>query len=89
MKFIISRSKLYNDEVPKSLNIDEKEITEKKTSPEKSSSCYINVGCNLATKISSSNTNVESYLANKNYFHSRKTFQGERYQGCFLCINNK
>ena len=89
MKFIISRSKLYNDEFPKSLNIDEKEITEKKTSAEKCSSCYINMECNLTTKISSSNTNVESYLANKNYFHSRKTFKRERYQGCFLCINNK
>ena len=32
MKFTISRSKLYNDEFSKSLNIDEKEITEKKTS---------------------------------------------------------
>ena len=89
MKFIISRSKLYNDEFPKSLNIDEKEITEKKTSTEKCSSCYINMECNLTTKISSSNTNVESYLANKNYFHSRKTFKRERYQGCFLYINNK
>ena len=89
MKFINSRSKSYNDEVPKSLNIGEKEITEKKTSAEKSSICYINVGCNLTTKISSSNTNVESYLGNKNYFHSRKTFKRERYQGCFLCINNK
>ena len=36
MKVITGKSKVYNDNFPNSLNIDKKEITEKKTISEKS-----------------------------------------------------
>ena len=64
IKIIIGKSKVYNDNFPKSLNIDKKEITDKKTIAEKFISYFINVGSKLATKIPSSNTNFESYLSN-------------------------
>ena len=64
MKVIIGKSKVYNDNFPKSLNIDKKEITDKKTIAEKFNSYFINVGSKLTAKIPSSNTNFESYLPN-------------------------
>ena len=48
---------MYNDNFPKSLNIDKKEITDKKTIAEKLNIYFINVGSTLAAKIPSSNTN--------------------------------
>ena len=60
MKVIIGKSKVYNYNFSKILNIDKKEITDKKTIAEKFNSYYINVGSKLATKISPSNTNFES-----------------------------
>ena len=62
MKVIIGNSKAYNDKFPKSLDIDKRNIFGKKTIAEKFNSYYINVGCNLATKIPSSNTSFKSYL---------------------------
>ena len=64
MKVIIGKSKVYNDNFPKILNIDKKEITDKKTIAEKFNSYFINVGSKLAAKIPSSNANFESYLPN-------------------------
>ena len=46
----------------KSLNIDKKEIADKKTIAEKFNSCFINEGSKLEAKMTSSNTNFESYL---------------------------
>ena len=40
IKVIIGKSKVYNDNFPKSLNIDEKEITGKKTIAEKFNSYF-------------------------------------------------
>ena len=51
MKVMIGKSKVYNANVPKILNIDKKEITDKKTTAEKFNSYFINVGSKLATKI--------------------------------------
>ena len=51
MKVIIGKSKVYNNNFPKLLNIDKKEITDKKTITEKFNSYFINVGSKLATKI--------------------------------------
>ena len=62
MKVIIGNSKAYNDKFPKSLDIDKRNIFGKKTIAEKFNSYYINVECNLATKIPSSNTSFKSYL---------------------------
>ena len=64
MKVTIGKSKLYNDNFPKSINIYKKEITDKKTIAEKFNSYFINVGSKLTAKIPSSNTNFESYLPN-------------------------
>ena len=64
MKVIIGKSKVYNDNFPKTLNIDKKEITDEKTIAEKFNIYFINVGSKMATKISTSNTNFESYLPN-------------------------
>ena len=44
MKVIIGKSKVYNDNFPKILNIDKKEITDKKTIAEEFNSYFINVG---------------------------------------------
>ena len=64
MKIIIDKSKVCNDNFPKSLLIDKKGITGKKTIAEKFNSYFISVGSKLAAKIPSSNTNFESYLPN-------------------------
>ena len=64
MKVITGKSKVYNDNFPKILNIDKKEITEKKIIAEEFNSYFINVGPKPATKIPPSNTNFESYLPN-------------------------
>ena len=64
MKVIIGKSKVYNENFPKILNIDKKEITDKKTIAEKFNSYFIDVGSKLATKIPPSNANFESYPPN-------------------------
>ena len=61
IKVIIGKSKVYNDNFLKSLNIDKKEITDKKTIAEKFK-LFLSVGSKLATKIPSGNTKFESYL---------------------------
>ena len=50
MKVIIDKSKVYNDNFPKSLNVGKKEITDKKTIAEKFNSYFINVGSKLEAK---------------------------------------
>ena len=64
MKVIIGKSKVYSVNFPKTLNIDKREITDKKTIAEKVNSHFIYVAPKLATKIPPSNTNFESYLPN-------------------------
>ena len=50
MKVIIDKSRVYNDNFPKSLNVGKKEITDEKTIAEKFNSYFINVGSKLAAK---------------------------------------
>ena len=48
MKVISSKSKVYNDNFPKTFNIDKKEIIDNKTIAEKFSSYFMNTGSKLA-----------------------------------------
>ena len=48
MNVIIGKSKVDNDNFPKILNINKKEITDKKTITEKFNSYFINMGSKLA-----------------------------------------
>ena len=64
MKAVIGKAKICNDKVPKSLDINKAEITDKKIIVEMFNKFFINIGSNLADKIPSSSTNFESYLPN-------------------------
>ena len=53
MQVITGKSKVYNDNFPKSLNIDKKWMTDKRTNAEKLNSYFINMLSRLAAKIPS------------------------------------
>ena len=61
MKSIIGKSRAQNDSFPKSLIIDNEEITDKKSIAEKFNSFFVNTGTNLAAKIHAT-THFESYI---------------------------
>ena len=88
MKVIIDKCKVYNDNFPKILNIDKKEITDKKTIAEKFKSYFINVGSKLATKIPPSNKNFESYLPNITTSVLEKPLKENEFKVAFICIEN-
>ena len=86
MKVIIGKSKVYNDNFPKILNIDKKEITYKKTIAEEFNSYFINVGPKLATKIPPSNTNFESYLPNITTSFLEKPLKEKEFKDAFFAL---
>ena len=86
MKVIIGKSKVYNDNFPKSLNIDKKEITDKKTIAEKFNSYSIRVGSKLAAKIPSSNTNFEAYLPNITTSILDKPLNEKEFKNAFVAL---
>ena len=86
MKVIIGKSKVYNDNFPKILNIDKKEITDKKTIAEEFNSYFINVGPKLVTKIPPSNTNFESYLPNITTSFLEKLLKGKEFKDAFFAL---
>ena len=86
MKVIIGKSKVYNDNFPKILNIDKKEITDKKTIAEEFNSYFINVGTKLATKIPPSNTNFESYLPNITTSFLEKPLKEKEFKDAFFAL---
>ena len=53
MQVITGKSKVYNDHFPKSLNIDKKWMTDKRTNAEKFNNYFINMLSRLAAKIPS------------------------------------
>ena len=64
MKVVIQKSKICNDKLPKTLDINKKEITDKKIIPETFNKFFIIIGSNLADKVPPSSTSLESYLPN-------------------------
>ena len=86
MKVIIGKSKVYNDNFPKILNFDKKEITDKKTIAEEFNSYFINVGPKLATKIPPSNTNFESYLPNITTSFLEKPLKEKEFKDAFFAL---
>ena len=86
MKVIIGKSKVYNDNFPKILNIDKKEITDKKTIAEEFNSYFINVGPKLATKIPPSNTNFESCLPNITASFLEKPLKEKEFKDAFFAL---
>ena len=86
MKVIIGKSKVYNDNFPKILNIDKKETTDKKTIAEEFNSYFMNVGPKLATKISPSNTNFESYLPNITTSFLEKPLKEKEFNDTFFAL---
>ena len=86
MKAIIDKSKVYNDNFPKILNIDKKEITYKKTIAEKFNSYFINVESKLATKIPPSNTNFESHLPNVTTSFLEKPLKENEFKVAFFTL---
>ena len=65
MKVVIGKSKICNDNSPKSLDINKEEITTKWIIADTFNKFFIYVGSNLADKIPPSETNFKSYLPNK------------------------
>ena len=86
MKVIIGKSKMYNDNFPKILNIDKKEITDKKTITEKFNSYFINVGSKLVTKIPPSNTSFESYLPYITTYFLEKPSKENEFKVAFFAL---
>ena len=84
VKVLIGKSKVYGDNFLKSLNINKKEITDKKTIAEKFNSYFINVGSKLAAKIPSTNTNFESYLSNITTSILDKPLNEKEFKDAFL-----
>ena len=68
------------------LNIDKKEITDKKTISEKFNSYFINVGSKLATKIPATNTNFESYLPNITTSFLEKSLKENEFKVAFFAL---
>ena len=65
MKAVLEKSKIYNDKFPKSLDINNEEIADKKIITETFNTFFINnLGSNLVDKIPPSRTIFESYLPN-------------------------
>ena len=84
VKVLIGKSKVYGDNFLKSLNINKKEITDKKTIAEKFNSYFINVGSKLAAKIPSTNTNFELYLSNITTSILDKPLNEKEFKDAFL-----
>ena len=89
MKVIIGKSKVYNNNFPKSLNIGKKGITDKKTIAEKFNSYFINMGSKLAAKIPSSNTNFETYLPNITTSILDKPLNEKEFKDTFFALKKK
>ena len=89
MKVIIGKSKVYNNNFPKSLNIGKKGITNKKTIAEKFNSYFINLGSKLAAKIPSSNTNFETYLPNITTSILDKPLNEKEFKDTFFALKKK
>ena len=86
MKVIIGKAKVYNDNFPKILSIDKKEITDKKTIAEEFNSYFINVGPKLATKIPPSNTNFESYNPKITTSFLEKSLKEKEFKDAFFAL---
>ena len=86
IKVIIGKSKVYNDNFPKILNIDKKEIIDKKIIAEEFNIYFINVGHKLATKIPPSNTNFESYLPNITTSFLEKPLKEKEFKDAFFAL---
>ena len=89
MKAVIGKSKICNDKLPESLDINKEEITDKKFIAETFNKFFINVGSNLADKIPPSSTNFESYLPNIRTALSDKPLSEKEFKDAFFCIESK
>ena len=87
---VFDKSKVYNDNFPKSLNIGRKENYWQKTIAEKFNGYFINVGSKRPANLPSSNTNFESYLSNKTTFFLDKPLNEKEFKDSFFAlITNK
>ena len=86
MKAAIGKSKICNDKFPKSLDINQKEITDKKIIAETFNELFINVGSNLADEIPPSSTNFESYLPNITTALSDKPLTKKEFKDAFFTM---
>ena len=86
MKVIIGKSKVYNDNFPKRLNIDQNEITDKKTIAEKFNSYFVSLGSKLVAKIPPRNTNFEAYLPNITTFILDKPLEAKEFKDAFFVL---
>ena len=86
MKSVTGRSRVQNDSFPKSLSIDNEEITDKKSIAEKFNSFFVNTGTNLAAKIPHSTTNFESYLPNITTIFRENCLTEEEFKNAFFSL---
>ena len=83
---LIGKSKICNDKFPKSLDINEEEITDKKIIAGMFNKFFINIGSNLADKNPPSSTSLESYLANITTVLSDKPLLEKEFKDTFFTL---
>ena len=83
---LIGKSKICNDKFPKSLDINEEEITDKKIIAGMFNKFFINTGSNLADKNPPSSTSLESYLANITTVLSDKPLLEKEFKDTFFTL---
>ena len=86
MKVVIGKSKVNNDNFPKSLNIDKKSYWQENHCWKIQNSYFINAGSKLAAKIASSNINFESYLPNITTAILGKPLNEKEFQDAFFAL---
>ena len=84
MKAVIGKSKICNDNFPKSLDINKEEITDTKIIAGTFNKCFLIVGSILADKNPSSRTKFESYLPNTTTAPSDKPLTEKKLKDAFL-----
>ena len=89
MKAVIGKSEICNDEFPKSLDINKKEITDIKIIAETPNKFFIKLGFNLADKIPPSSKNSESYLPNIATAFSDKPLSEKELKDAFFTWKTK
>ena len=63
MEDVIGKTKINENRLPKKIDSENKEITDRKTIVEKRNEFYVNVRSNLASKIPQNNNDYKPYLS--------------------------
>ena len=89
MKEIIGKAKVFHQNLPNNLRINQTSITDKKIIADKFNEFFINIGSNLAAKIPPSNTNCNSYLPHICTIFAEKSVTEEELKRAFFSLKPK